>query len=98
MPRPPASSCRPDPIPPRGRAARGWANARRAQAEATPAELGPGHDPPRGGGGRGWDRLYGFLHGELVRANVEKDAVRVASCRLLVEPLRQAWHEAADAL
>ena len=39
--------------------------------------------------------LYTFLHGELVTANVKKDAARIASCRSLVEPLRDAWRTAA---
>ena len=39
--------------------------------------------------------VYVFLLFELVTANVEKDASRVASCRTLVLPLRDAWHEAA---
>ena len=41
--------------------------------------------------------LYGFLLTELIGANVQKDAYRVASCRTLVEPLRDAWREAAAA-
>jgi flagellar protein FliS len=39
--------------------------------------------------------LYTFLHGELVAANVQRDAARIASCRSLVEPLRDAWRTAA---
>ena len=39
--------------------------------------------------------LYTFLHGELVAANVKKDAARIASCRSIVEPLRDAWRTAA---
>src|ERR1700741_1104191 len=39
--------------------------------------------------------LYLFLGGELVAANVDKDARRVAACREIVAPLRDAWHEAA---
>lgn len=46
-------------------------------------------------GGPGLARLYTFLHAELVAANVAKDADRVAACRELVEPLRDAWHQAA---
>ena len=38
---------------------------------------------------------YVFLLFELVAANVEKDAARVASCKTLVVPLRDAWNEAA---
>ncbi len=39
--------------------------------------------------------LYTFLHSELVTANVRKDVARIASCRSLVEPLRDAWRTAA---
>jgi flagellar protein FliS len=73
-------------------------NDRLVHAQAIVLELQAGLDPSKWSGGPGLARLYAFLHSELVRANVEKDAVRVASCRLLVEPLRQAWHDAAEAL
>jgi flagellar protein FliS len=46
----------------------------------------------------GADRLaqiYTFLITELIGANVNADAQRVASCRTLVEPLRDAWRDAA---
>ena len=46
-------------------------------------------------GGPGLAQLYTFVHQELVAANVTKDAEKVAACRELVEPLRDAWHEAA---
>ena len=39
--------------------------------------------------------IYVFLLFELVTANVEKDAARVAKCRELVVPLRDAWISAA---
>lgn len=39
--------------------------------------------------------LYRYLLTELVSANVAGDAERTASCLRLVEPLRDAWHEAA---
>ena len=39
--------------------------------------------------------IYVFLLFELVGANVDKDAARVATCRELVVPLRDAWTEAA---
>jgi flagellar secretion chaperone FliS len=39
--------------------------------------------------------IYVFLLFELVGANVDKDAARVAGCRELVVPLRDAWTEAA---
>jgi flagellar protein FliS len=46
-------------------------------------------------GAQGLASLYGFLLTELVGANVRGDADKVASCRGLVEPLRDAWREAA---
>jgi flagellar protein FliS len=46
-------------------------------------------------GAQGLSDLYTFLHGELVTANVKKDVARIASCRALVEPLRDAWRTAA---
>ena len=39
--------------------------------------------------------LYRYVHGELVAANVGKDAARVSGCRDIVTPLRDAWREAA---
>jgi len=48
-------------------------------------------------GAPGLASLYSFLITELIGANVGRDADRVASCRRLVEPLRDAWREAAAA-
>ncbi|NTW41025.1 MAG: flagellar export chaperone FliS [Cellulomonadaceae bacterium] len=42
--------------------------------------------------------VYTYLLTELVGANVAGDADRTAACRALVEPLRDAWHEAAAQL
>ena len=42
--------------------------------------------------------LYTWLVGELVQANVKGDRNRVASCRQVVEPLRDAWRQAAATL
>jgi flagellar protein FliS len=39
--------------------------------------------------------LYAFLITELIAANVHKDAKKVVSCRTIVEPLQEAWHQAA---
>lgn len=47
-------------------------------------------------GGPGLAQLYTFLLAELVAANVAKDAGRVAGCRQIIEPLRDAWHQAAQ--
>ncbi|MFC6410935.1 flagellar protein FliS [Planobispora longispora] len=32
---------------------------------------------------------------QLIQANVRRDAAQVASCRALIEPLRDAWRAAA---
>lgn len=42
--------------------------------------------------------LYNWLLSELVQANVKMDANRIASCRQVVEPLRDAWRQAAASL
>ncbi|SNS71376.1 flagellar protein FliS [Geodermatophilus pulveris] len=42
--------------------------------------------------------LYSWLLGELVQANVKGDRNRVASCQQVVEPLRDAWRQAAATL
>src|SRR5690349_11226890 len=47
------------------------------------------------GPGAGLAALYEYMLEELVAANVTKDAERCAVCRSLVEPLRDAWREAA---
>ena len=42
--------------------------------------------------------LYNWLIGELVQANVKLDSNRISSCRQVVEPLRDAWRQAAASL
>jgi flagellar secretion chaperone FliS len=37
------------------------------------------------------DRLYHYLEGLLVRANVTKSTTVIVECRTLVEPLADAW-------
>jgi len=59
-------------------------------------ELSSSLDVSRWEGGEGLQRLYTWLLERLVAANVAKDAVIVAECREVVEPLRDAWHEAAN--
>jgi flagellar protein FliS len=46
-------------------------------------------------GAPGLASLYGYLLTELIGANIARDADRVATCRSFVEPLRDAWREAA---
>jgi flagellar secretion chaperone FliS len=42
--------------------------------------------------------LYVWLVGELIQANLKGDLRRVRDCRKVVEPLRDAWREAAASL
>lgn len=42
--------------------------------------------------------LYSWLVTELIQANVKGDLRRVRDCRKVVEPLRDAWREAAASL
>jgi flagellar secretion chaperone FliS len=46
-------------------------------------------------GAAGLASIYGFLHAELVQANVNGDAERTRACRALVEPLADAFRMAA---
>jgi flagellar secretion chaperone FliS len=58
-------------------------------------ELQSGLDVTKWDGAAGLMSLYHFLHRELVTANVGKDAAKVVAVREMVEPLRDAWHQAA---
>jgi flagellar secretion chaperone FliS len=46
-------------------------------------------------GAGGLAQLYGFVINELITANVKGDVDQVISCRRLVEPLLDAWRQAA---
>jgi flagellar protein FliS len=46
-------------------------------------------------GAAGLAQTYGFMLNELIAANVNLDADKVVSCRVLVEPLLDAWRQAA---
>lgn len=74
------------------------ANDQLVHAQEIVWELAAGLDATKWDGGPALASLYQFLLTELLAANVAKDAARVAGCRKLVEPLRQAWHHAADEL
>jgi flagellar protein FliS len=74
------------------------ANAQLIHAQDIIWELLAGLDTAAWSGGPGLASLYQFLITELLAANVAKDAQRVATCRGLVEPLREAWHHAAEQL
>jgi flagellar protein FliS len=49
-------------------------------------------------GGSRLAALYAWLLTELIAANVKGDLRRVTDCRRIVEPLRDAWREAAASL
>ena len=59
-------------------------------------ELAAGLDPTKWSGGPALAALYQFMLAELLDANVKKDAAKVISVRGLVEPLADAWRQAAD--
>lgn len=61
-------------------------------------ELRSGLDVTAWSGAPGLAQLYVFIYDQLVAANVQKDAARVVSVRGLVEPMRDAWAEAARSL
>ena len=58
-------------------------------------ELRSSLDTDAWSGAAGLASLYTFLLGEMVQANITRDPVRTATVRSLVEPLRDAWRDAA---
>jgi flagellar secretion chaperone FliS len=77
--------------------ARELANDRITHAQEIVLELRTSLDVEAWTGAPGLASLYGWLLTELIGANIARDADRVAACRTLVEPLRDAWSEAATA-
>ena len=71
------------------------ANDRLTHAQEIVMELRTTLDVEAWSGAPGLANLYGFLVTELIGANIGRDADRVVACRHLVEPLRDAWREAA---
>lgn len=74
------------------------ASAQLLHAQDIVVELASRLRPDLWEGGPGLAALYAYLQIELVGANVSGDPERTAACRSLVEPLRDAWHEAARGL
>jgi len=66
-----------------------------AHAEDIVAELISSLDTDAWDGGPGLMSLYTYLHSELLGASLSGSAERVAACRELIVPLRDAWREAA---
>ncbi|NLT56662.1 MAG: flagellar export chaperone FliS [Actinomycetales bacterium] len=48
--------------------------------------------------GEGLASLYVWMVGELMQARLRNQPQRIADCRDLVEPLREAWHTAQQSL
>ena len=71
------------------------ANSELQHAQQIVLELRSSLDTTAWSGAPALEQLYTFVHAELVSANLEKSAARAASCRALVEPLRDAWRQAA---
>lgn len=74
---------------------RGGAGPHLTHAQDIVAELASTLDVSAWDGAQQLLSVYTFLLTELVGANIAGDADRTAACRELVEPLRDAWHEAA---
>ena len=72
------------------------ANGALIHAQEIVWELAAGLDPTKWSGGPALASLYQFILDELLAANVQKDAAKVITVRQLVEPLRDAWHQAAE--
>ncbi len=47
--------------------------------------------------GKALSQLYLWMVSELMTARLRNDPQRIADCRELLEPLRDAWHAAASA-
>ncbi len=68
---------------------------RLGSAQAILLELHATLDTSLWAGGEALDQLYVWIIGELMRARMSGQPQRVADCRGLIEPLRDAWHEAS---
>ncbi|MGV8846777.1 flagellar export chaperone FliS [Tessaracoccus sp.] len=75
---------------------RAVANEQLRHAQEIVIELRAGLNVDLWAGGPGLAALYGWILKELMTANTTGDQVKVGQCVDLVEPLRQAWHEAAS--
>lgn len=67
-------------------------------AQSIILELRTSLDPAKWSGGPKLSALYQFMFEQLVAANTRRDDSLVTGVRELVEPLRDAWHEAARQL
>lgn len=79
-----------------GRRDLGAANDQLVHAQQIVTELRTSLDLTAWDGADGLAALYDWLLRQLVRANVAKDVTLLGPCRRVVEPLREAWHTAAQ--
>ncbi len=71
------------------------ANDRLVRAQRIVLELQTGLRPELWSGGPALAALYVYFGEQLVKAKLTRDASLVADIHRLVEPLRDAWHQAA---
>lgn len=74
---------------------RSAANTHLIHAQDIVLELASSLRPEGWSGGPALASLYAFMHTELVGANVACDPERTNAVRALVEPLAEAWRQAA---
>jgi flagellar protein FliS len=67
-------------------------------AQAIVAELDDSLDVEAWPAGQGLSDLYKFVQSQLISANLAKEVGPVHDCITVVEPLRDAWREAAGAV
>ena len=67
-------------------------------AQAIVLELLSSLDVDAWEGGPRLAALYNWLTTELMTANIKADVNRVTACQQVVEPLRDAWRQAASAV
>jgi flagellar protein FliS len=78
-----------------GAAERETASEKLLHAQEIVLELRATLDEEAWSGASGLAQIYGWVLSELIQANVKGDAKKVTECRGLIEPLRDAWREAA---
>lgn len=71
------------------------AGAQLLHAQEIVLELQSSLDLDAWDGAAGLSGVYGWVHRELVRANVHRDVSATESCLALVQPLAEAWRQAA---
>jgi len=71
------------------------ANEQLLHAQDVVSELASTLDVDAWDGAKQLMSVYTFLLSTLIEANLEGDAAKVVACRELVEPLQDAWQQAA---